>query len=275
MLTDGKCGELLDDNLDYFASDNFDAGMLALCKEMEEFLMMDTNRAELMLGWVPDNTAFMDVLMAWICIGFIIMILMAHLGYRRLQGKPGQPEENVLKKASEAQMGMGCLSFLFPIPMLFLYLFYRFFPKKPSLLPMQCKKCGATMESVPLELNKIQQKETELRVCAYIRWRCPECGAVENLKFDGRDSYKYSKCPECGGKTLLKTKEYVVESASVLSEGKRLDTYTCQCCGHVKTVTVILPKKHLSSGGSDSDGGGGSGSWGGGSSSGGGAGRSF
>ena len=275
MLTDGKCGELLDDNLYYFADNNFDEGMLQLCKDIEEFLMEDYNRSELMLGWTPADSIISDVLMTWIIIGFIIMALMAWLGYRRLQGKPGQPEENILKVASDAQSGMGCLSFLFPIPMLFLYLFYRFFPKKPSLKPMKCKKCGHDMESVPFELNKIQQKETELKVLAYIRWRCPECGAVENLKFDGREKHKYNKCHVCGGYTSLLTKQKTLRYATEFHEGERLDTYTCQCCGHVKEEHVRLARKRIIFGGSSSGSGGGSGSWGGGSSSGGGAGRSF
>lgn len=276
MLTDGKCGELLDNNLDYFASNNFDAGMLELCKDIEDFLMEDHNRSELMLGWVPADTVITDVLMGWIFFGFVIMVLMAWLGYKRLQGKPGQPEENIMKQASDAQMGMGCLSFLFPIPMLFLWLFYRFFPKHPQTKPMNCKKCGAVMESVPMNLNKIQLKEQELKVFAYIKWRCPVCGAEETMKCDGRDKYKYSKCAECGGITALKTASKTLRYATEFHEGERLDTYTCQCCGHVKEEHVRLARKRVILGGSSSDSdGGGSGSWGGGSSSGGGAGRSF
>ena len=275
MLTDGKCGEFLDDNLEYFSINNFDDGMLNLCKEMEDFLMLDSNRGELMLGWSPDDTIISDVFCWWVIIGFIIMILMARLGYKRLIGKPGQPEENVLKRADEAQMGMGCLSWFFPIPMLFLYLFYKFFPKHADIKPMNCKKCGHVMEKIPMDLKEAQLKEIELKVYAYEKWRCPECGAEESVKMDGRDYYKYTKCSSCGGRTAKLTHKYTVEEPTVFDEGLRIDTYTCQCCKHVMDKKVILPRKRITSGGGSGGSGGGSGSWGGGSSSGGGAGRSF
>ena len=275
MLTDSKCGELLDDNLFYFADNDFDNGMLALCKDMEDFLMLSTNRSELMLGWVPEDTILMDTFLGWIFVGFIIMVLMAWLGYKRLQGKPGQPEENIMKGSADAQTGMGCLSFFFPIPMLFFYLFYRFFPKHPQTKPMICKKCGHEMESVPMELSKTQLKEQELKVFAFIKWRCPACGAEETVKGDGRDKYKYKTCAACGGLTLLLTNQKTISRATEFHEGERLDTYTCQCCGTVKKQTVTLPRKHIVLGGSSGGSGGGGGSWGGGSTAGGGAGRSF
>lgn len=277
IMTDGKCGELLDDNLFYFANDDFDNGMLSLCKDMEEYLMLGNNRSELMLGWVPEDTILTDTLLTWIFIGFIILILMARLGYKRLQGKPGQAEENILKQASDAQMGMGCLSFLFPIPMLFLYLFYRFFPKHPQTQPMKCKKCGHVMESVPMNLSKTQLKEQELHVFAFVKWHCPECGAEEFIKSDGRNKYKYHKCSSCGGMTSELTTQKTIRRATEFHEGERLDTYTCQCCGAVRQEKVRLPRKRILLGGSSggSGGSGGRGSWGGGSSSGGGAGRSF
>ncbi len=275
MLTDGKCGELLDDNLYYFSENDFNAGMLSLCRDMEDFLMKPDNRSELMLGWTPENTIVADVLLGWIFIGCILMALLGYLGYKRLHGEPGQPAENVLKRADDAQMGMGCLSFLFPLPMLFLYLFYRFFPKHPEVKPMKCKKCGAEMESVPMTLSKTQLKEQDLHVFAFVKWRCPSCGAEETGKYDGREKYKYSKCDSCGGLTTLVTKEETVRYATQFHDGERIDTYTCQCCGAVEEVRVVLPRKRLLGSGSGSDSDGGGGSWGGGSSSGGGAGRSF
>lgn len=275
MLTDGMCGELLDNNLDYFAADNFDAGMVNLCIDMEDFLMLDVNRAELMLGWVPEDTIISDVLSWWVIIGFIILILMAWLGYKRLHGAPGQPEENVLKRAEDAQMGMGCLCWFFPIPMLFLWLFYKFFPKHAVVKPMKCKKCGHVMESVPMDLSKTQLKEQELHVFAFAKWHCPECGAEESVKSDGRDKYKYHKCPSCGGLTSEVTERKTLRYATEFHEGERRDTYTCRCCGEVRQEKVRLAKKSILLGGSSGGSGGGSGSWGGGSSSGGGAGRSF
>jgi len=277
MLTDGKCGELLDENIEYIAENAFNAGMTNLCRDIEDFLMLDVNRGELMLGWAPADTAFADLLAWWVIIGFIIMILMARLGYKRLHGKPGQLEENVLMEAEHAQMGMGCLCWFFPIPMLFLWLFYKFSKKRPELKPMLCKKCGHAMESVPMQLSETQRKEQELKVFAYGKWRCPECGTEQTVKMDGRENYHYTKCRSCGGRTSKLTSKYTAESPTVFDEGLRIDTYTCQCCGHVQKEKVILPRKRILTGGSssDSDGGGGSGSWGGGSSSGGGAGRSF
>lgn len=278
IMTDGKCGEMLDDNLGYFSANNFDGGMVALCTDIEEYLMEPENRSELMLGWVPEDTIVADVFLGWIFIGFIVMILLAWVGYKHLRGKPGEPEIGVLKQAEDAQWYMGCLSFLFPIPMLFLYLFYRFFPKHPQMMPMLCKQCGHTMESVPMELSPAQLKEQELKVFGYIRWRCPECGKEETVKSMGINNYRYRTCTACRGKTMLMTDVKVITRATYMHSGKEIDTYTCQCCGKVEQVNVILPQKHFNSGGDSSDSSGSSGSsgsWGGGHSSGGGAGRKF
>lgn len=272
IMTDAQCGQILDDNLYYLQENDFDDGILHICLDIESYLMEENNRTELMLGWRPKDTIISDVLTGYVFVGFIIMAILGFLGYKRLRGKPGQPEENILKRAEDTQSCMGCLSVFFPLPMLCLYLFYRFFRKQPITKPLICKECGHVMDSVPANLTKEQLKEEELRVYAYGKWHCPKCGAEQTIRYDGREHYRYNTCPSCRAYTLLQTGEQVITRANYWHSGERLDTYTCQCCGHVKQKRVILAQKHLSSGGSGSGGGG---SWGGGRSSGGGAGRSF
>lgn len=109
ILTDAKCGNLLDNNLSYFSAGDFDNGMLALCAEMEEFLMEDKNRSELMLGWAPKETTLVDFMMGCVFFGCVIIILMAWYRYKHPRRKPKQPKN--ITKQNNSQSLQSPLSF--------------------------------------------------------------------------------------------------------------------------------------------------------------------
>lgn len=270
VLTDGKCGKIMDHSIDYLKNNDFDNAVIRMCGEIEEELTKNDLSAEPTSGGSASGGG---LLMWYLIAGCILTILLAWLGYRSLRGKPGQPEESVLKDVKEAQMLMGCSSVLFPIPMLFLYLNYRFSKKHPNIQPLVCLKCGAVMERVPMDLTKEQLKEQELKVHVYSKWRCPKCGEEETMKHDGRGVNDYKECSKCGGHTAKLTKRHTLLVDEESDENLVAEIYVCECCGAETKRRVTERGRGVMAGSSSSSSS--SGSWGGGHSSGGGAGRSF
>ena len=293
ILTDGRCGEILDDNIEYLSDNNFDGGLLFICEDIANELMADENRAELLLGWKPGET---DTIIFWtwyIIVGFILMIIMALCGYHVLNsGKPGESVKEVQSRADELRFGVGCLTWLFPLPMLIYYITHIMLRNRIKRKPYICAKCGHDMvllddESKTPHLTKNQLFEQQIHSYEYEIWRCPDCGEIESHKLKGKQFYKYDRCPQCDTYAMLTTQRKTIEKATSSKNGKVTHTLVCQCCGHTMTKDFIVRKQSYSSsnsrsssrswgssswGGSSSSS---SGSWGGGFSSGGGAGRSF
>lgn len=287
IMTDYACGEILDDALDYLKHNDFDAGIIRIVNSIEQRLMDDKNRSELLLGWRPaDAKEDGEALGGYLIFGFILMVIFAFLAYKKLNGKPGQSKKEIQDQSKNTQTCLGCLMFIFPIPLVFFYLYYRYARKHVKVNPPICKACGHAMTAAPKEaelakLTKPQLVERELESCDYSLWVCPTCGAEEFLQHKGPKYSKFEGCSVCGARAGKLTDHKVTINATYSHKGEQINTYVCQCCGHKMSKTIILPKKEYSSSSSSSGGGWSSsssssgGSWGGGHSSGGGAGRSF
>ena len=287
VLTDGECGEILDNNLDAFRNNDFDAGVTGVCNDIEKHLMSDENRAELLLGWAPESTDAGTFWMIYLMVGFVILALLAWWAYNRLQGVPGQTKKEIQEQASYVQNAAGCLLFIFPIPLLFFYIWYRIVKSRVKGIPPNCPKCGHPLIKLAADdpernLTDIQKKEEEIESRVYETWKCPECGTKDTKQLRGNKAFLYSACPECGAVALITTARDTIEEATYSSKGRQRNTQECKNCGHKIVKFIAVPMKTYSfsssssdSWDSDSGGSGGSGSWGGGHSSGGGAGRSF
>lgn len=286
ILTDAKCGEILDNNLDKLAENDFDLGISGICKDIYDYLEEDANRAELLLDYRPKTPETFSWTSLYFYLSFLILILLSIKAYRSMKPVPGKLKEDLEKEYDNAQTAMGCMTFLFPVSLLPLYLFIRHARKNLHAIPLNCPQCGHSMDlirQVPLEkLTKTQQKEVELEACQYILWHCPECGEEEKVQREGKVFAKYDPCPICQGRTMLTTNHDVQKRPTYYATGLQINTLVCQCCGHRMTKRIVLPKKEVpressyggssgSSGSSSSS----SGSWGGGRTSGGGAGRRF
>lgn len=286
IMTDYACGEILDEALPYLKNNQYDAGILRIVREVEIRLMEEKNRSELLLGWRPaDAQEDAEVLTGYLLMGFILLIIFGFLAYKKLNGEPGQSKKSIQDQSKKTQSCLGCLMFIFPIPLLFFYIYFRKARKNVKVTPPNCKACGHAMEKASKEaemakMTKPQLVEKELEACDYSLWKCPTCGAEEFLQHKGVSYNTYDVCSACGARATKLTDHTILTNATYSHKGEKLNTYTCQCCGNVTKKTVIIPKKeHYSSSSSssswDSSSSSSSGSWGGGHSSGGGAGRHF
>jgi len=289
ILTDAECGYILDDNLSYLSDNDWDGGMSHICNDIANYLMEDENRSELLLGWHPASTEDGWLLAGYFMLGFIIMIVLALVTYKKWQGEPGQSGPEIRKKGDDVQGCAGCLMFIFPIPLLFYYIYHRIAGRHLQTIPIVCKKCGTTMVMIPKDqltplLTKQQQTEQKLDARTFDKWHCPQCGEEELLIHKGIYYTRYNECPECNARTGKLIRNTVIKRPSYDHTGEQKNLYKCECCGKEWDSIVTLRKLERSysssSSSSSSWGGGGgssrsSGSWGGGSSSGGGAGRHF
>ena len=286
LLPDITCGQIIDDNLDYLSQGDFNTGIENIARSITKHLTTSTAMAELLLGYKPKQVSYTTF--NYFIIGFVILIILAFIGYKRLNGVPGQSKKQIQQQAAAGQTASGFLSFVFPFPILLFYLYYRYARKNVKPIPPVCNNCGnQQMQQVSDDvreqyLTPVQLAEERLKSMEYEVWQCPDCKTIEILSAKGSQGGKYDVCPTCGAHAYETTDRLTLQRATYTSTGKRRDTKTCAYCGHVGTVLVTLPilvqtapstSSHGSRGGFG--GGSGSGSWGGGSSFGGGAGRKF
>ena len=288
LLPDVTCGQILDNNLSYLSAGDFDNGLVYISKEISNHLTTDAAKAELLLGWKPkENYSNAFNYFIW---GFVILIILALIGYKRLQGEPGDGSNELRRKSKDTQTASGCLSWLFPFPILLFYLYYRYARKHVKQVPLKCPHCGKEMKILSEEedtkyLNGTQLQERILKSMEYNVWQCPDCQTTKLISHKGQTIYKYEECPECKARAYETIDRLTLQNATYTSKGKRRDTKRCAVCGFVGTAMVVLPMlAHTTSsgggyrssgGGGYRSSGGGRGSWGGGRSFGGGAGRKF
>lgn len=171
------------------------------------------------------------------------------------------------------------MTFLFPLPLLFLFIQYLARKKSFRNHPRDCKACSKPLRKLDEKsddayLQKGQVFEEQLGTVDYDVWLCDACQATEVLNYVSRGS-KYSACPKCSTRAFYKESDRTVRSATYDSAGEGLTTKSCKFCHHVATSTYSIPRLTRSSSSGGSSGSSGGGSWGGGSSGGGGASSSW
>ena len=296
QLTDGRSGHILDKNLKYLSKNDYDKGMLHICMDIEKELMKDENRAKLLLGWKPVEAKVNYSTIGYFAIGFILMLLLAWWGYKKMQGKPGQKKKDRQEEAWPPQLVTGILMFFFPIPLVPFYIYYRIQCKHLEDIPPVCPKCGHTKVLLSKEegaqyLTQAQLSDEKVDSFQYEVWKCTGCGEIEIITIHSKNHFKYDLCPKCGAHAMNTTKREVISKATHKKPGEQKNTRECLCCGYKDTKTLHLKKEYVkidSSGSSyrddddddrtsswgslwSSSGSGSSGSWGGGCSSVGGA----
>ena len=265
LLPDAACSDIWHAAAEKYLSDNdFSRGTCYIVQEIYNRLITDEARAELLLGFKkkePDTSTY-----SYFIFAFFVLIGMALLAYKRLNGKPGQAKDKIMKEAAGTQTAIGCLSWIFPFPMLLLYLYYRYARKNIRKNPTPCKYCKTQMKLLGKDertqyLSAQMLAEEHLGSKEYDVWLCPSCHETEILAYDGKKAKKYSECPSCGAKAFETTSSETVSQATYSSSGLRRDHKVCAYCGNTAIIAVTLPKlvrsTSSSGGGGRSYGGGG------------------
>lgn len=150
---------------------------------------------------------------------------------------------------------------------------------------LHCTDCGQPLQLLPSSflidhLTPVQKVAEAIGSVKFSGWRCPRCGSDKmHLRAYEAISDQFRRCPNCQELIVLKQEPRKIQERGLLTSGRLLTTYQCQCCDyHNEVETEIAPIITIGNINTSSDGGlggGSSGGFGGGSSGGGGAGDSW
>lgn len=180
---------------------------------------------------------------------------------------------------------IGCLAWLFPLPLFFFskmlskrlkkYRYARRFSKQNGK-ELYLKNAWAENKF----LEEAQILEEKLNSINYDVWVTADESDILVLEYEG-SSRKYTQCKECSYKTFGREKTIVLTTATYKRDGLRRTYYNCRNCHYKEEIESVIPQLIESSSSSSSSSFGGSSSssssssFGGGSSGGGGAGVSW
>lgn len=121
---------------------------------------------------------------------------------------------------------LAVLSFIFPVFVLFLYIWISIRLKRLRNKPRKCNRCGAKMKKLNEEednryLTPQENTEEKLQSVDYDVWLCDQCGNTEVYPYENRYT-KYSTCPQCHAKSLqLRPRSHTNRTYSVFNRNRR------------------------------------------------------
>ena len=282
LLPDGFLDRMLEENVFPLMRENmtfkaFDTGLDMIMERVKS----DEAREELVMHEVGKRTFWSDLICCYFIIAFIVMMILAiffYIDWQTLKG-PNSERYTQLSRISSFTV---LAAFVFPVPVLFLYLKIRKSRRSLRYMPMTCPKCGRRMKVLSEAeedeyLNMIQQAEERVHTIDYDVWLCPECGATSIMEYKEYASSLYKKCPQCGGHAYKKVAEKIIVPPTPVTAGRGERIFKCAACGCTHRISFTIPPVPIIIGGGHGLGGGGSigGGFGGGFSGGGGAGGRF
>ncbi len=297
LLPDAVCDMIIDNHIQSLSAGDYNTGIWGMANGIVNQLLTDQARQELLLGWTPKrHNDEDDLTYIYLYISLILLIILTirvMVKWRKIEKASFDKRPQLIDKTENAQMGLGCLSFLFPLTLPFLYYAYRKQRKTLKDLPYSCPSCGGKMNRLPEEdfekkAKEAHQIENKLHIFKFDYWECPLCGTTEVARFKDRSYNLYRDCAACGEHAMVYKDYKVTLQPTYDKRGEGSKRFVCQVCGNEKFVTYSIMSLHErelerireqerreSERYSSSGGGSSSGSWGGGSSGGGGAGRKF
>lgn len=180
------------------------------------------------------------------------------------------------KKLASTKSGYMVLTFMFPITMIFFWLWYNYILRRLRRMPRACANCNKPMTLLTEKqedayLTVGQQSEETVGSVDYDAWVCQDCGKREFLPYN-KAFTRYKPCPVCGYKTYAQSGERIMIMPTPLSTGEGERVYRCAHCNHELRKRFVIPMIIVAAAGSRRGGGGfGGGGFGGGMSGGGGA----
>ncbi|MGM9805969.1 MAG: TPM domain-containing protein [Candidatus Aphodosoma sp.] len=243
-------------------------------------LTTDEAREELLLGTASPEVKAGNVLSCYLVAAFLCLIIIALLVYARSAGLKGNNRVRY-ESLHGVHAVTGVMAVIFPLPMLFMWLYVRRLRRTQRLRPVVCDHCGSSMSLLPEDeddryLTKAQQTEERIGSVDYDVWKCNVCSHITSFPYENRHS-RFTVCGHCGARACSMVNDRVVLPATTLAPGRAEKTYICANCGMKHVVPYVLPVivAVRSSGGSLGGGSLGGGGFGGGMSGGGGAGGRF
>jgi len=288
ILTDVVCYRIgMNEIVPNFKQGNYGKGLIEAVKKVQLFLN-DPNAIEEIYSYNIEHTTNKKTPVWLYILGiYAIICVLFFIGYYGIAYDIEKSKDDFYDKYHRLKkLRVGCLLFLFPIPLAFISSLvkkrlkkYRYTPRFSAIngKPLFIKDEWAENQF----LEKAQILEESLASIRYDVWVAEDESDILVLEYEG-SSRKYSDCKECGYKTFGKSKTVILKSANYNRSGERKINYNCRNCHFKEEIIEVIPQRvrsTSSSSSSSSFGRGssssGSSSFGGGSSGGGGAGVSW
>lgn len=257
---------------------DIDQGISAGITAVIERLSSEEAREELLLYHENQKVNVVNFLTVYISVGLVLMALLFVILYFTTKNLKGENNIRYSKLYSLYVVALVML-FIFPLPMVFFYLYVVGLRRKFRRSPLVCTHCGGSMRLLSEKeedqyLNFKQQAEERVKSIDYDVWKCNVCDNLKILPYEKIGS-KYSVCPVCNAKTYTLVKNDILVPPTSLSVGKGVKMYVCKNCNHHDNVTYTIPMIVVATSSGSSGRGGFGGGFGGGMSGGGGAGGRF
>jgi uncharacterized protein len=109
-----------------------------------------------------------------------------------------------------------------------------------------CATCKKKMEKVDEtqvnnELSKPEKIAQKIGSVKFEGWRCPKCSHHPVIIGCPSTLSMFKKCHNCQELTVSRTKK-TLKYSTTISEGKRLVTDKCHCCGYYRESQEIIPR---------------------------------
>ena len=279
LMPDSYLNSLLDEGIfPLMREGRVDEAFLLGLRDIASRLTTDAAREELLLNTESPRVIAGNVLTLYFSLGFILLIFLAVLYYKKSQHLRG--ENNVqYYQVSDVVSGARILAFVFPLPLCFFYLYVNRLRRSLREKPLRCDHCGGTMRLLSEAeedqyLDFKQQAEERVKSIDYDVWKCNVCDNYKVLAYE-KMTTNYKVCPQCGAKTYSLVSDRIITPATSLTSGRGEKVHECANCHCRKVIPYIIPIIIVSRGGGSRGGFSGGGSFGGGFSGGGGAGGRF
>lgn len=291
ILTDIVCHRIgTDEIVPYFKEGEFGKGLLSAVSRVEEIInkpdVIDEIYAQNINYYNEEETNFFkNPLFLYLLFYSIVGLFIG--GWFSIKAKSiDKSKEDLYDKYQDmSKLGLGCLLFLFPLPLYFINRYVKAKLKRYRFSPRFSKKNGKQLYlkdewSENSFLEKAQILEEKIKSKEYDVWVTEDESDILILEYEG-SSRKYSNCKKCGYKTYGRISTKIIRKATYDSSGEKKEDYLCKNCNYQESKTIIIPRLERSSSSSSSGGSSwsssssSSSSFGGGSSGGGGAGVSW
>ena len=285
LLPDAYLNRLLEEKVfPLMREDKPDEAFIMAVSDIEERLTSDEAREELFIRKIEARSYWAESILLYFILAFVALLVFAIWFYRITVYVVGNPHlDNSRKFVAFAPLRqlMLVFTFLFPLPLIFLFKRLSRFRKSIRYNAPVCGLCGLPMRVLSEQeedayLTENQQAEENLHSVDYDVWICPQCGAKKIFSYPDANNGRYKKCPNCGSHAYRFVRETIVTPPTPLTNGRGVKIYKCDVCKVEKRVEFVIPKTPIVVGGGSAHSGGfGGGGFGGGFTAGGGAGGRF
>lgn len=269
VLPDAICKRIqVQDMLPYFKQGNYDEGMVQGVQRVITRLTTDEANDELLVAPDSENADIKQMLIYYLIAASGLSLVFVLLIRGALKNAHKNDLYGQYRSLSGFRAPLLLFSFIFPVFVLFLYIWVRTKLHRLRDGKRICPDCGMPMRKLTeqeedIYLTPQEQTEERLKSVDYDVWLCPQCKRTKIYPYENAYT-RYSTCPHCKSKTYALESDRIISHPTSISTGMGQKNYRCQHCQHTDIKRYVIPMIIIASGGGRRGGGFGGGGFSGG-----------